>query len=123
MPQIQKGYLFPAIRAFRRTATLQPAVCGQRMMHMPQNRIYNSIRNHEDFTSILLTSTANNIPLITLWTTTWCSTCRTVVPLIREIIENKDSRYLSKECKVNFAEVELDAPDMGWGFGARYMVC
>ncbi|KAI5797431.1 hypothetical protein DFH27DRAFT_103104 [Peziza echinospora] len=91
------------------------------------NRIYNSVRTPEDFNTILLATTGNNIPLITLWTTSYCSTCRQVTPLIRQLLEEHSERHehpsssgqgpeptptLSKSCKVAFAEIEMDAPDI-----------
>ncbi|KAF8418989.1 hypothetical protein EV426DRAFT_709498 [Tirmania nivea] len=88
----------------------------------PQNRIYNSVRTKDDFQTLLALSTSNNIPLITFWTASWCPTCKIANPLIHEIIENPDGKYLSKGVKVGLVEVEVDAPDLGYGLGARFMI-
>ena len=84
---------------------------------------HHSVRTKNDFQTLIALSTSSNIPLITFWTTSWCPTCKIAGPLIRDIIESPDGRYLSGDVKVGFAEVEVDAPDVGYGLGARYMVC
>ncbi|KAF8429888.1 hypothetical protein BGX38DRAFT_1105153, partial [Terfezia claveryi] len=81
-----------------------------------------SVRTQDDFQTLIALSTSNNIPLITFWTASWCPTCKIASPLIREIIENPNGRYLSKDVKVGYAEVEVDAPDVGYGLGARFLI-
>ena len=39
--------------------------------------------------------------------------------VLREIVENADGKYLSKDVKVSFTEVEVDAPDTGYALGVR----
>ena len=83
-----------------------------------RNRIYNSIRNDEEFSNIMLLSTSSNTALITLWTASWCRTCKSVAPIIRDYLEQPPTRDLPF---VNYAEVEMDAPDMG-EVSSRYMI-
>lgn len=64
-----------------------------------------SIRATDEFDSARLLRS----PFITLWTASWCSTCKTVQPLIRELIE-KQGAGASDSASVGYAEVELDAP-------------
>ncbi|CCD55660.1 hypothetical protein BofuT4_P154720.1 [Botrytis cinerea T4] len=85
-----------------------------------QNRIYSPVRYPPDLATHISTSTSTSKPLLTLWTTSYCSTCKTVSPLLRAILE---SGVGEKEGGVLFAEIEYDAPDiMNEGLGMRYMV-
>ncbi|ESZ91792.1 hypothetical protein SBOR_7822 [Sclerotinia borealis F-4128] len=85
-----------------------------------QNRIYTPIRYPTDLTTYLSISTSTSLPLLTLWTTSYCSTCKTIAPLLHNIIESGTGEA---EGGVLYAEVEYDAPDMmDEGLGMRYMV-
>ncbi|CAG8972108.1 hypothetical protein HYALB_00011240 [Hymenoscyphus albidus] len=115
-----------------------------------KNRIYNPVRRPDDFQSYLLMSTSSRNPLLTYytnwavsskqtpqphnlkpafvtqpltptqWTASYCNTCRTVAPLIHDLIE---SGVGEEEGGVSFCEVEYDAPDiMSSGFGMTYMI-
>ncbi|CAG8951749.1 hypothetical protein HYFRA_00005551 [Hymenoscyphus fraxineus] len=85
-----------------------------------KNRIYNPVRRPDDFQSYLLMSTSSRKPLLTFWTASYCNTCRTVAPLIHDLIE---SGVGEEEGGVSFCEVEYDAPDiMSSGFGMTYMI-
>ncbi|KAH8661856.1 hypothetical protein BX600DRAFT_437293 [Xylariales sp. PMI_506] len=84
------------------------------------NQIYTSVRRPEDLHTYLLLSSSTRTPLITLWTTSWCATCRIVAPLLRSIIE---SGVGEAEGGVSYCTVEFDAPDiMSDGLGATYMI-
>ena len=54
-------------------------------------------------------SSSSRTPLLTLWTASWCPSCRTVAPLLRSLVE---SGVGAQEGGVALAEVEFDAPDM-----------
>ncbi|KAL8633785.1 hypothetical protein Q9189_000521 [Teloschistes chrysophthalmus] len=79
--------------------------------HHLKNRVYTSVRNPEEFTSLLLLSSTNRTPLITLWTASWCSPCRTIKPLLLSLIE--DQSIGEQEGGVGYAEVEIDSPTIG----------
>ncbi|KAK5133346.1 hypothetical protein LTR08_007780 [Meristemomyces frigidus] len=79
---------------------------------LTRNRIYPDTVRHEDILStLILFSASTRVPLITLWMTNWCPSCKVVSPLIRELIE-KD-RVGEAEGGVSFVEVEMDSPDLG----------
>ncbi len=59
------------------------------------------------------------MPLITLWTASWCPSCRVVLPLLKELIERDEVGR--KEGGVSFAEVEVDSPTIG-DLPSRYIV-
>ena len=76
------------------------------------------IRNIDEFSTLLLLPTLSQRPLITLWTASYCSSCRVIAPLIRDAIEKE--RMGESEGGVGFVEVEVDAPGMG-GLGMEYL--
>ncbi|KAF7535949.1 hypothetical protein G7054_g4937 [Neopestalotiopsis clavispora] len=84
------------------------------------NLIHNPVRKLDDLHSYILLSSSARAPLITLWTTNWCATCKVVSPLLRELIE---SGVGEAEGGVHFAAVEYDCPDiMSDGLGMTYMI-
>ncbi|KAI0848233.1 hypothetical protein F5Y00DRAFT_239502, partial [Daldinia vernicosa] len=84
------------------------------------NQIYSSVRQPDNFQTYQLLSSSSRTPLITLWTTSWCSTCRVVAPLIKSVIE---SGVGEAEGGVGYCEVEYDAPDiMSSSLGMDFMV-
>ena len=64
-------------------------------------------------------SASSRVPLITLWTASWCPSCKVVGPLIQELIE---SGVGEEDGSVSFAEVQLDSPTIG-PLMMRYQVC
>ncbi|KXX82602.1 Thioredoxin M-type, chloroplastic [Madurella mycetomatis] len=79
-----------------------------------------SVRNVDQFHTYQLLSSSARTPLLTLWTTSWCSTCRVVAPLMRELVE---SGVGEAEGGVGYCTVEYDAPDvMSAGLGLTYMI-
>ncbi|APA07393.1 hypothetical protein sscle_02g021630 [Sclerotinia sclerotiorum 1980 UF-70] len=85
-----------------------------------QNRICSPVRYPTDLSTYISLSTSTSKPLLTLWTTSSCSSCRTISPLLHEIIENGTGE---KEGGVLYTEVEFDAPDLlREGLGIRYLV-
>ncbi|KAK1518723.1 uncharacterized protein CCOS01_11543 [Colletotrichum costaricense] len=85
-----------------------------------KNQIYASVRRPDDFHTYQLLSSSSRTPLITLWTTSWCGTCRVVAPLIQSIVE---SGVGEAEGGVGYCTVEFDSPDvMSGGLGMTYMI-
>lgn len=85
-----------------------------------KNRIYTPVRRPDDFQSYLLLSTSSRTPLLTFWTASYCQTCRTVSPILEEIIT---SGVGEEEGGVSFCEVEYDSQDiMDSGMGIDYMI-
>ncbi|KAH7176521.1 hypothetical protein EDB81DRAFT_41241 [Dactylonectria macrodidyma] len=74
-----------------------------------KNQIYAPIRNPNSFTTYLSLSSSARTPLLTLWTASWCSTCRVVSPLLHSLVE---SGVGEDEGGVAFATVEFDSPDI-----------
>lgn len=90
---------------------------------LARNRIYPStVRNEDELTTLLLMSASTRVPLITLWMTRWCSSCKVVSPMLREIIEQDGAG--EAQGGVSFVEVEMDSPDLGGvgGIPMRYMI-
>ncbi|KAK7742204.1 hypothetical protein SLS62_010793 [Diatrype stigma] len=84
------------------------------------NQIYDPVRRPDDLHTYILLSSSARRPLITLWTASWCATCRTVAPLVRSVIESGAGEA---EGGVAYCEVEYDAPDiMSGGLGGTYMI-
>ncbi|KAI0906143.1 hypothetical protein F4823DRAFT_94655 [Ustulina deusta] len=91
-----------------------------------QNQIYASVRRPGDLHTYQLLCSSARTPLLTLWTTSWCGTCRVVAPLIASLVE---SGVGEREGGVAFCTVEFDAPDImsgegggGGGLGMTYMI-
>lgn len=88
------------------------------VLHLSLTR--RSVRKPDDFHTYQLLSSSARTPLITLWTTSWCSTCRVVAPMLQSLIE---SGVGEAEGGVGYCTVEFDAPDiMSAGFGMTYMI-
>ncbi|KAF2690478.1 hypothetical protein K458DRAFT_357278 [Lentithecium fluviatile CBS 122367] len=84
-----------------------------------QNRIFDSIRQPNDLHTLMLLSAAENRPLITMWSASWCSTCQAVKPLVKSLIE--DEGVGQAEGGLGFTEVELDSTLIG-DLGVKYMI-
>ncbi|KAK0655526.1 hypothetical protein B0T16DRAFT_305206, partial [Cercophora newfieldiana] len=85
-----------------------------------KNQIFASVRNLDQFHTYQLLSSTSRTPLLTLWTTSWCPTCRTVSPLLQSLLE---SGVGEAEGSVSYCAVEYDAPDvMEAGLGLTYMI-
>lgn len=86
----------------------------------PTYPLPNSVRNADQFYNYQLLSASSRTPLITLWTTSWCPTCRTVAPLIQGLVEGGAGQA---EGGVGYCAIEYDAPDvMAAGLGLTYMI-
>ncbi|KAL8687597.1 MAG: hypothetical protein Q9218_006276 [Villophora microphyllina] len=77
------------------------------------------VRSSEELSSLLLLSSTNRTPLITLWTASWCSSCRAIKPLLLSLIEEESIG--EREGGVGYAEVEIDSPNIG-PLASRYFV-
>lgn len=85
-----------------------------------RNQIYASVRNPDQFNTYLLLSSSARTPLLTLWTTNWCPTCKVVGPLLQSLVE---SGVGEAEGGVGYCTVEFDAPDvMAGALGLTYMI-
>ena len=78
------------------------------------------VRNPDQFNTYLLLSSSARTPLLTLWTTNWCPTCKVVGPLLQSLVE---SGVGEAEGGVGYCTVEFDAPDvMAGALGLTYMI-
>lgn len=113
---------------FSRTLRATPTKCSIRQFsstHASQakNRIFPApVRSEDELQTLLLMSASTRTPLVTFWKTNWCASCKTVSPMIRELIE-KDG-VGEEEGGVSYVEVEMDSPDLGGvgGIPMRYMI-
>ncbi|PTB45309.1 uncharacterized protein TrAFT101_000767 [Trichoderma asperellum] len=76
---------------------------------LAKNQVFDSIRTPASFDSQLSLSTSLGIPLLTLWSTAWCPSCRTIEPLLRSLVS---SGVGEQEGGVLFAPVQFDTPEM-----------
>ncbi|EDU42143.1 conserved hypothetical protein [Pyrenophora tritici-repentis Pt-1C-BFP] len=76
-----------------------------------KNRIYDPIRQPGDLHTLTLLCAANNLPLVTFWSATWCPSCQTVKPLLRRLIE--EEKVGESEGGLGFAEVLMDSTLIG----------
>ncbi|KAK8040417.1 Thioredoxin-like protein [Apiospora marii] len=110
-----KGFATKPIRQQQRAAF------STSRQHNARNQIYDTVRNPAAFQTYLQLSTSSRTPLLTLWTTSWCGTCRTVKPLLEELVGS--ARVGEAEGGVGLVEVEVDAPDiMAENMGLTYMI-
>lgn len=64
-------------------------------------------------------STTANIPLITYWGASYCPPCRTIKPLLQELLQQGDK----KGWNLQYVEAEVDAPQPGLSeLALRYQV-
>jgi thiol-disulfide isomerase/thioredoxin len=80
-----------------------------------QNRILNSFRTPSQFHDAIRLCSANNTLLLALFTTSACTPCRTITPLLTSLVETRPPAADDKFGGLAFAEVELDSPDMSDG--------
>ncbi|KAH7043220.1 hypothetical protein B0J12DRAFT_196405 [Macrophomina phaseolina] len=75
-----------------------------------KNRIYTTIRTPDELSNLNLISASTRRPLITLWTASWCSSCKHVSPLISSLISSGAGESAGG---VGYAEVQVDAATIG----------
>ncbi|KAI9823733.1 MAG: hypothetical protein M1832_002290 [Thelocarpon impressellum] len=78
-----------------------------------------NVRSVEEFDTVLLLSASARTPLLALFTASWCPSCKTVAPLLRELVG--DDGVGESHGGVAYAEIESDAPDVA-GLAGRYVV-
>ncbi|KNG51597.1 thioredoxin-like protein [Stemphylium lycopersici] len=76
-----------------------------------QNRIFDPVRTPNDLHTLTLLSAASSRPLITLWTASWCQTCQTIKPLLRQLIE--EEKVGEAEGGLGYAEILMDSTILG----------
>ncbi|KAK4068636.1 uncharacterized protein Triagg1_7284 [Trichoderma aggressivum f. europaeum] len=98
------------------TAAAQPLASTRRRIStspvslgLAKNQVFDPIRSPASFNSILSLSTSLQAPLLTLWTTSWCPSCRSIEPLLRSLVT---SGVGEPHGGVLFAPVQFDAPEM-----------
>ncbi|KAK6514193.1 hypothetical protein TWF506_008600 [Arthrobotrys conoides] len=110
--------MFPPIlrRQLPRAAGLRR---HHRLFHMsnPGLRIFDPVRSEDELYTLLMLSTSRRLPLITLWSTSWCPSCHAIRPLIQDLVDEqaKDGLLLG------FAEVEIDLPTTS-GLASLYSI-
>ncbi|KAK0725588.1 hypothetical protein B0H67DRAFT_481702 [Lasiosphaeris hirsuta] len=114
------GRLFPKAKAAFTCIPPSRAFLSTSPRQAAKNQVYASVRNLDQFHNYQLISSSSRTPLLTLWTTSWCPTCRTVEPLLRHLVE---SGIGEAEGGVGYCTVEYDAPDvMEADLGLTYMI-
>ncbi|KAL6719093.1 hypothetical protein ACLMJK_003328 [Lecanora helva] len=81
--------------------------------------VQSTIRSTTELDNLILLHASKRRAFITLWTASWCPSCKAVTPLIRDIIGKQGAG--ENRGGVGFAEVEFDAPTLGEAAG-RYLV-
>lgn len=66
----------------------------------------------------MLLAATNRTPLVSLFTASWCPSCRVIAPMLKEMVEQGVGE---KEGGVSYAEIEADSPDIG-DLAHRYTV-
>ena len=75
------------------------------------NRIFTPFRTPPNFLDALRLISANNTLMLTLFTTSTCTPCRTITPLLTSLVETRPPSPEDKYSQLAFAELELDSPD------------
>ncbi|KAK3365101.1 hypothetical protein B0T24DRAFT_724019 [Lasiosphaeria ovina] len=109
-----------ALRCTQPTTASRAVFSTSHRVEASRNQVYASVRNADQLQTYLLLSSSTRTPLLTLWTTSWCSTCRVVAPLLEHLVESGVGEV---EGGVSYCTVEYDAPDvMEAGLGLTYMI-
>ena len=93
------------------------SVLGLRFSTTPfrPNRILTPVLIPPTFHDYLRLVSANNTLLLALFTTSGCAPCRTITPLLTELVNNRSTSPDDKFSALAFTEVELDSPDTSNG--------
>ena len=112
----------PLLRVLCRQAALpsKPAAAsllGLRFSSTPfrPNRVLTPVLIPPTFHDYLRLVSANNTLLLALFTTSGCAPCRTITPLLTELVNNRGPAPDDKFSALALAEVELDSPDTSNG--------
>jgi hypothetical protein len=79
------------------------------------NRVLHPVRIPPTFHDYLRVCSANNTLLLALFTTSACTPCRTITPLLQDLITTRARKPDDKFTALSFAEIELDSPDQSNG--------
>lgn len=96
-------------RSQRRHFSSSPSLGQQK------NRVLDPFRTPPQFHDALRICSANNTLLLALFTTSTCTPCRTITPLLTSLVESRPRSSEDKFSALAFAEVELDSPDTSNG--------
>ncbi|KAM0356033.1 hypothetical protein ACHAPU_000426 [Fusarium lateritium] len=96
-------------KSLPRLIQAQRASISSTTLRQAKNQIYDPVRNNDSFSTYLSLSTSSRTPLLTLWTASWCSTCKVISPLVRDLVE---SGVGEEEGGVSLVTVEFDSPDI-----------
>jgi thiol-disulfide isomerase/thioredoxin len=80
-----------------------------------ENRVLNSVLIPPTFHDYLRLVSANDTLLLALFTTSGCAPCRTITPLLTELVKTRSSSPDDKFSALALTEVELDSPDTSNG--------
>ena len=91
-----------------------------------ENRVLAPILTPPAFHDYLRLVSANNTLLLLLFSTSGCAPCRTITPLLGDIVTRRSPTSSDKFSSISFAELELDSPDTSNGrmadLGVEYAV-
>jgi hypothetical protein len=93
------------------------------------NRVYDPIRIPPTFHDLLRVSSASNTLLLALFSTSACPSCKTITPLLTDIVNHRSPSPRDGYSALAFAEVQLDSgdtsngnmTDIGVEYGVRSM--
>ncbi|KEF59439.1 uncharacterized protein A1O9_04283 [Exophiala aquamarina CBS 119918] len=80
-----------------------------------RNQILAAFRTPPQFHDALRLCSANNTLLLSLFTTSTCTPCRVITPLLTSLVETRPPSPADKYAALAFAEVQLDSPDRSNG--------
>ncbi|KAF4124604.1 Thioredoxin [Geosmithia morbida] len=85
-----------------------------------ENQVFDPVRYPSSLHTYISLSTASNATLLTLWSASWCPSCRAVEPLVISLV--RDARVGQEDgSPVNLVRVDFDAPDTQ-ELASRYMI-
>ncbi|KIW91562.1 uncharacterized protein Z519_07529 [Cladophialophora bantiana CBS 173.52] len=80
-----------------------------------KNRVFTPFRTPPQFHDALRLVSANNTLMLALFTTSTCTPCRTITPLLTSLVETRPPSPEDRYSSLAFAEIELDSPDISNG--------
>lgn len=83
--------------------------------HSLSNRVLSPVLTPPTFHDYLRLVSANNALLLALFTTSGCAPCRTITPLLTELVNNRSPTPDDRFSALAFAELEIDSPDTSNG--------
>ena len=99
------------------TKTLLPQIHRSQVRNLNglSKRVLSPILNPPTFHDYLRLCSAQNMLLLLLFTTSACAPCRTITPLLTDLIERRQPTPSDRFGSLAFAELELDSPDTSNG--------